>query len=116
MKRHESISGIIIKILLLLAALYRMKHLKKVSVIFLIDLVVMNFILPTRLTPPYAMVILFNATLYRHVATGPLLEEVTNEMAENCQKYWWTNILYINNYVGVDHTVSIVFMTFIFLV
>jgi hypothetical protein len=76
----------------------------------------MNFILPARLTPPYAIVVLFNATLYRYVATGPLLAEVTSEMAENCQKYWWTNILYINNYVAVDHMVRNVFMTFIFLV
>lgn len=56
-----------------------------------------------RLTPPYAAAILFVSTIYRHVGTGPLLPAVTSQMAEDCQKYWWTNILYINNYIAVDH-------------
>jgi len=44
------------------------------------------------------------------VGTGPLLPAVTSGMAEDCQKYWWTNILYINNYVAVDHMVTDVFI------
>jgi len=35
-------------------------------------------------------------------------------MAEDCQKYWWTNILYINNYVAVDHMVTDIFIIFLF--
>jgi hypothetical protein len=66
----------------------------------------------TRLTPPYAVVILFVATLYRHVGSGPLLPAVTSGQAEDCQKYWWTNILYINNYVAIDHMVTGIFITF----
>jgi hypothetical protein len=50
------------------------------------------------------------------VATGPLLPAITGEMAKNCQNYWWTNILYINNYVRVDHMVSNIFITFVSLV
>jgi hypothetical protein len=76
----------------------------------------MNFISRTRLTPPYAAFILFNATLYRYVAGGPLLAAVTDRMAENCHRYWWTNILYINNYVGVDQRVSDIFKRLVFLV
>jgi hypothetical protein len=39
-----------------------------------------------------------------------LLPVVVNERAEDCQNNWWTNILYINNYVAVDHMVSTFFI------
>ncbi|XP_033609915.1 nose resistant to fluoxetine protein 6-like [Cryptotermes secundus] len=57
-----------------------------------------------RLTPPYAIVILINATLYRYVGSGPLLPASANQMAENCQSNWWTNIIYINNYFDMNRT------------
>jgi hypothetical protein len=53
---------------------------------------------------------LINATLIRYVGSGPLLPAVTEQRAEECQKYWWTNILYINNYIGVDDMVSAIFI------
>ncbi|PNF21736.1 hypothetical protein B7P43_G10360 [Cryptotermes secundus] len=55
-----------------------------------------------RLTPPYAIVILFIATLYRYVGSGPLLPVTANQMAEDCQSNWWRNILYINNYFDIN--------------
>ncbi|PSN45474.1 hypothetical protein C0J52_08664 [Blattella germanica] len=51
-----------------------------------------------RLTPPYVIMILFEGTLLRYLTNGPLLTATIDLMAENCQKYWWRNILYINNY------------------
>lgn len=48
-----------------------------------------------RLTPTYAFVIFFAWTLTTHLSYGPgLLRE---PFAEQCSKYWWTNLLYINN-------------------
>jgi len=33
-------------------------------------------------------------------------------MAKDCQKYWWTNILYINNYIAVENMVTDIFIIF----
>ncbi|PNF21710.1 hypothetical protein B7P43_G10358 [Cryptotermes secundus] len=61
-----------------------------------------NLLLSSRLTPPYAIVILITATVYRYVGSGPLLPASANQMAEECQSNWWTNILYINNYFDIN--------------
>jgi hypothetical protein len=44
------------------------------------------------------------------VGSGPLLPPVFDEMAQECQDNWWTNLLYINNYVAEDRMVSTVFI------
>ncbi|XP_044727081.1 nose resistant to fluoxetine protein 6-like [Chrysoperla carnea] len=49
-----------------------------------------------RLTPSYAAAIVFSLTLYRFMGSGPLWDpENTNEQ---CKKYWWAALLYIQNY------------------
>uniref|UniRef100_A0A0P5Y8E9 Nose resistant to fluoxetine protein n=1 Tax=Daphnia magna TaxID=35525 RepID=A0A0P5Y8E9_9CRUS len=51
-----------------------------------------------RLTPVYAFVLAFVATLYPYLGTGPdwnLIEQKSRDARKN----WWTNMLYINNYV-----------------
>ncbi|XP_033105100.1 nose resistant to fluoxetine protein 6-like isoform X2 [Anneissia japonica] len=57
-----------------------------------------------RLTPVYMLVIFIYTTLTPHFATGPMYSAVFDPNPvgyENgmtyCQKYWWTNMLYINN-------------------
>ncbi|KAJ9592882.1 hypothetical protein L9F63_015460 [Diploptera punctata] len=55
-----------------------------------------------RLTPPYAVMIMLQATLLRYISSGPLFNSTVDAYADNCKKYWWTNILYINNYVEHD--------------
>ncbi|KZC11487.1 Nose resistant to fluoxetine protein 6 [Dufourea novaeangliae] len=50
-----------------------------------------------RLTPAYAIVIIFtilNFTSYDKVSTFHFIEEPVNY----CTKYWWRNLLYINNF------------------
>ncbi|KAK3701463.1 hypothetical protein QZH41_014540 [Actinostola sp. cb2023] len=49
-----------------------------------------------RLTPTYMFVILFYATMNRHLNEGPLW--YTQQQPTTCDKYWWTNLLYINNF------------------
>ncbi|XP_059353377.1 nose resistant to fluoxetine protein 6-like [Daphnia carinata] len=51
-----------------------------------------------RLTPVYAFVLAFVTTLYPYLGSGPdwhLIEQKSKDVRKN----WWTNMLYINNYV-----------------
>ena len=53
-----------------------------------------------RLTPTYAFVLFFIWLLMMYLADGPVFPATAWEGSDhyqNCQKYWWTNLLYINN-------------------
>ncbi|XP_066923938.1 nose resistant to fluoxetine protein 6-like isoform X3 [Clytia hemisphaerica] len=52
-----------------------------------------------RITPPYMFVILIWTNVYPYMFTGPLAKQtrITGD-GGNCAKYWWTNMLYINNF------------------
>ncbi|XP_028047408.1 nose resistant to fluoxetine protein 6 isoform X2 [Monomorium pharaonis] len=54
-----------------------------------------------RLTPAYAMMIGFYATLFYKFGTGPQWDSVIGANKNYCRKNWWTNLLYVNNYVNV---------------
>ena len=52
-----------------------------------------------RLTPTYAFVVFFWWFMTMYLADGPYYSTVVNTLqAQNCEKYWWTNFLYINNF------------------
>ncbi|KAF9799763.1 hypothetical protein SFRURICE_005056 [Spodoptera frugiperda] len=51
-----------------------------------------------RLTPPYAIILGLTITWMRYLTDGPLWQEVVGNEVYDCRKYWWTNLLYINNY------------------
>ena len=54
-----------------------------------------------RLTPTYAFVLFFVWFLTMHLADGPIYHLVAWEeshLYQSCRKYWWTNLLYINNF------------------
>ena len=53
-----------------------------------------------RLTPTYAVVLFFYWFLTVHMTDGPNYRVgagVDSVLYKNCEKYWWTNLLYINN-------------------
>uniref|UniRef100_A0A336LMG7 Protein HGH1 homolog n=1 Tax=Culicoides sonorensis TaxID=179676 RepID=A0A336LMG7_CULSO len=55
-----------------------------------------------RLWPLIIFVILFNATLLYKLQKGPVwIDAAGNEMV-SCHKYWWSNLLFINNFVGAS--------------
>lgn len=58
-----------------------------------------------RLTPPYAMMIGFYATLFNKLDSGPHWGSVDLSRTQ-CRENWWTNLLYINNYINVPNMVS----------
>lgn len=54
--------------------------------------------------PLLALTVLLEATLFNHVADGPFW----NKYAENihkCKTYWWSTLLYIQNYVNPENLV-----------
>jgi len=50
-----------------------------------------------RLTPAYAFVLLCFCSLWPLMGTGPLWSSIYVRNVDLCVKYWWTNLLYINN-------------------
>ncbi|CAK8686761.1 unnamed protein product [Clavelina lepadiformis] len=50
-----------------------------------------------RLTPPYAFLILMSVSLWPKFGTGPMWPALGHSLQAQCDKYWWTNLLYINN-------------------
>lgn len=53
-----------------------------------------------RITPAYAFVLFSYWFLTVHFADGPLWQQtvgVESQFYKNCERYWWTNMLYINN-------------------
>ncbi|XP_015186720.1 PREDICTED: nose resistant to fluoxetine protein 6 isoform X3 [Polistes dominula] len=54
-----------------------------------------------RLTPAYAMMIGFYATIYYKFGSGPHWDTWVGSNQNYCRDNWWTNLLYVNNYVNV---------------
>ncbi|KAL3288860.1 hypothetical protein HHI36_003307 [Cryptolaemus montrouzieri] len=53
-----------------------------------------------RLTPPLAFVLAIHSTLLVHAPKGPFWDHIIGEEYRKCRKNFWTNLLYINNYVN----------------
>lgn len=48
----------------------------------------------------------FHATWLIHMGNGPLWYDHVADDYENCRTYWWTNILFVSNFVGVKKMVG----------
>ena len=58
-----------------------------------------KFFIYSRLTPSYLFVILILMYIYVYFGSGPMWTLLPRStMFSSCNKYWWTNILYINNF------------------
>ncbi|KAL6258374.1 hypothetical protein P5V15_010328 [Pogonomyrmex californicus] len=55
-----------------------------------------------RLTPAYAMMIGFYATLLYKFGTGPHWDTWIGSNRDFCREKWWINLLYLNNYLNVS--------------
>ncbi|RLU19477.1 hypothetical protein DMN91_008034 [Ooceraea biroi] len=55
-----------------------------------------------RLTPAYAMMIGFYATLFYKFGTGPHWDLIAGTNRDFCRENWWLNLLYVHNYFKLD--------------
>ncbi|KAF5288410.1 hypothetical protein FQR65_LT12023 [Abscondita terminalis] len=54
-----------------------------------------------RLTPALAITVLISATIMRHFGTGPIWPSIRDTLiVDSCAKYWWSSLLYVQNYVN----------------
>jgi hypothetical protein len=59
-----------------------------------------------RLTPAFAALILFSSSLMRYVGNGPIWYNAEKLLVEPCHKYWWSALLYVQNYVNPNEIVG----------
>ncbi|KAJ8938256.1 hypothetical protein NQ318_001789 [Aromia moschata] len=69
---------------------------KRVNLKYMIFAFINRYI---RLTPTVAVMIAFESTWLVHMGKGPQWEDFVVREYKNCRQSWWTNLLYINNYV-----------------
>ncbi|XP_039294748.1 O-acyltransferase like protein-like [Nilaparvata lugens] len=55
-----------------------------------------------RILPMYAVVVFLGLTFYPRYASGPQWNHLIKRHEQNCRDHWWTNMLFINNYVHTD--------------
>nr|CAI5827281.1 unnamed protein product [Callosobruchus analis] len=85
------------------------KHKKEISFKVLALVFINRYI---RLTPTLAAIIAFQASWLRHFGDGPNWHHHVGEEFIRCRKNWWTNLLYIHNYVDVGNMASIFVFTY----
>ncbi|KAG4075102.1 hypothetical protein HA402_013497 [Bradysia odoriphaga] len=56
-----------------------------------------------RLTPPLAALVLLSSSLIRQVGSGPLWKIFIGAADKPCQNYWWSTLLYVQNYVNPNN-------------
>ncbi|XP_050456877.1 nose resistant to fluoxetine protein 6-like isoform X1 [Cataglyphis hispanica] len=56
-----------------------------------------------RVTPAYAMMIGFYATLFYKIGMGPNWDAWVGSNKNFCRENWYTNLLYVNNFVNVPN-------------
>lgn len=79
-----------------------MKEIKKRNFKFSIGLFIKYYIHRLwRITPPYALVLMFSACLTQYLGTGPHYP-TKDGLDKFCRTNWWLNLLYINNIVKPD--------------
>ncbi|XP_046665194.1 nose resistant to fluoxetine protein 6-like [Homalodisca vitripennis] len=55
-----------------------------------------------RITPIYMLMVVCYAAVLPHLGSGPVWKLKAGLEAERCSNNWWTNLLYINNYINAD--------------
>lgn len=60
-----------------------------------------------RLTPTMLIVLAFHSTWLVHLTRGPFWDQTVGEEYRRCRRNWWTNMLYVNNFINKEKMVKI---------
>lgn len=60
-----------------------------------------------RHTPLLGVTILVSMSVLRFMGSGPLWPITIEYIGGNCKQYWWSTLIYIQNYVNPDEIVSV---------
>lgn len=60
-----------------------------------------------RLTPLLAISVLLSTTLIRFIGDGPIWPDLVEYVKNQCERHWWSMLLYVQNYVNPDDFVSL---------
>ncbi|XP_046666796.1 nose resistant to fluoxetine protein 6-like [Homalodisca vitripennis] len=60
-----------------------------------------------RILPLYGFVIAFHGEVLPYLGHGPLWNSLVWREALRCQKNWWANVLFLNNYINTEETCMI---------
>lgn len=58
-----------------------------------------------RMLPAYCAMMAITANIVPHLGDGPLWPQNIWSEAETCKKYWWTNLLFISNFIDAKYEV-----------
>lgn len=59
-----------------------------------------------RMTPVLAAMVLLYATTLSRLGNGPVWHHIEESLVEPCKTYWWTSLLYIQNYINPNDYVT----------
>ncbi|XP_034239983.1 nose resistant to fluoxetine protein 6-like [Thrips palmi] len=76
------------------------KH-RRFSVAFLVQQYVSRYL---RLLPVTAVVLAIETQWMQYMGSGPVWGQVAGRVVRDCQQYWWTHLLFVNNYVAQGST------------
>ncbi|XP_034240919.1 nose resistant to fluoxetine protein 6-like [Thrips palmi] len=77
---------------------------RRFSVAFLLQQYVSRYF---RLLPALAVVLAIQTQWMQYMGSGPVWGQVAGRVVRDCQQYWWTHLLFVNNYVGQGSTCMI---------
>ncbi|XP_053686964.1 nose resistant to fluoxetine protein 6-like [Sabethes cyaneus] len=78
---------------------YADQRKEKLGLLFLLKAIFYRYI---RLTPVYAFIILLHSTWLHKLQDGPVWKPGVETERAFCRRNWWTNLLYVNNYVNAN--------------
>lgn len=51
--------------------------------------------------------VFFNATMLLKMTSGPVWPHYADNERSHCRRNWWTNILYVNNFIAAREPVCV---------
>ncbi|XP_059474198.1 nose resistant to fluoxetine protein 6-like isoform X2 [Neocloeon triangulifer] len=60
-----------------------------------------------RITPPFAMMIFYLATVHKRLSDGPLWDLIVESETSRCEQYWWVSLVYIQNFFKPGESVCL---------